>query len=79
MMEGFTALAFGFCAAIVNVHGQELIEIGDIISSECRTFAYVSEGSGELRNHDFTIEFFTEGAIVTVDGKRFVLPKTEGA
>ena len=78
-MDGFSVLTAGFCAALATVHGQQLVEIGDLIAGRCEGFAYVSEGSGELRNHDFTIEFFAEGAIVTVDGKRFVLPKTEGA
>ena len=79
VMDGFSVLTAGFCAALATIHGQQLVEIGDLVAGECVGFVYVSEGSGELRGHDFEIEFFEGGAVVKIDSKRFVLPKTEGA
>lgn len=77
-MDGFMALAFGFCAAVANVHGQYLIDLGNIVAGECKTFAWVGDSRGEsvrVQGHDISVSMFEDGAEVTLDGRRFVVPK----
>lgn len=81
-MDGFTALAFGFCAALANIHGEIMIDLGQVVAGACDTFAWVGDShgrTGSIRGHDFSVNMFEGGAEVTIDGKKFIVPKTEGA
>lgn len=81
-MDGFTALAFGFCAAIASIHGQPLVDLGQIVAGECQTFAWVGDSHGEsavIHGHDFEVSMFYGGAEVIIDGRKYIVPKTTGA
>ena len=81
-MDGFTALTFGLCAALVNIHGQDVVELGNVIVGECTTFAYIGDSHGQtavIQGHDIGISIEDELAVVFVDDRKFVLPKLSGA
>ena len=78
-MDGFTALAFGFCAAITMYHGTELIDFGDVVAGQCETFALIGDSHGQtarIKGHDIGVDIFDGGAEVVVDGLKFVVPRT---
>ena len=80
-MDGFTALVFGFCAAVANIHGEELLDLGNVVAGECKTFAWFGDSHGEtavIQGHDIGVSMFEAGAEVTIDGRKFVVPKTQG-
>lgn len=73
-MDGFTLLAFGFCAAIASIHGQDVLDLGKVVAGECRTFAWVGDSHGNsavIQGHDFSVSMFDGGAEVTIDGRKF--------
>ena len=82
MDGGFTLLAFGLCAAITEIHGTPVVELGGTIASKCETSVYVGDSHGEVANilgHDISVEILDDIAVVTVDGKKTVIQRTEGA
>ena len=81
-MDGFSLLGAGFCAALAMIHGQPILDLGNVVAGECKTFAWVGDSHGEtavIQGHDIGVEILDFGAEVTVDGKKFFVPKTEGA
>lgn len=80
-MDGFTLLAFGFCAGLASFHGQTVVDLGVVKSGECDTFVYLGDSDGEsaeIRGHDFAVSIFEGGAEVIMDGKKYVVPRTVG-
>lgn len=78
-MDGFTALAFGFCAGLTMFHGSELLDFGQVVAGQCETFALIGDSRGEtarIRGHDIATDFFEGGVVVSVDGLKFVVPRT---
>jgi hypothetical protein len=78
-MDGFTALAFGFCAAVTMYHGTELVDFGEVVAGQCETFALIGDSRGRtarIKGHDIGVDFFDSGAEVAVDGLKFIIPRT---
>jgi hypothetical protein len=82
MLDGFTALAFGFCAAVVLDDGQDVVALGYVASEHCVVRMYAGDSHGDtvnINDHDVGIEMIDGGAVVHIDDLEFVVPKTEKA
>ena len=82
MDGGFTLLAFGLCAAITEIHGSTVVELGGTIAGKCVTSVYVGDSHGETANilgREIGVEILDDIAVVTVDGKKSVIQRTGGA
>ncbi len=80
-MDGFTLLAFGFCAALTIDGNQDVVALGYVSSDTCIIRMEVGDSHGEtvtINGHEVGIEMIEGGAVVHVDELQFVIPKTEG-
>ena len=81
MPDGFLALAFGFCAALVLDGGQDVVALGYQSEGECVVHAYFGESYGDtvtINGHEIGVALIDGGAEVFIDDLRFVIPKTSG-
>ena len=81
-MDGFTLLPFAFCAMLVSHHGQDLLELGDVVVDKCETFALIGDSGDDfatIEGHAFAVFMFEGGAEVTIDGKKYIVSRTTGA
>lgn len=82
MIDGFVALAFGFCAAIEEDGGQEVVAFGYVSAEECHVRIYLGDSHGEtltINQHEIGVKILGEGAEIGIDDLRFVIPKTAKA
>ena len=81
MLDGFTALAFSFCAALTLDGGQDVVALGYVSQGECEVHMVVGDTQGEaavIDGHEISVKMLEHGAEISVDDLRFVLIKTEG-
>ena len=81
-MEVFTALSFGLCAAMFVADGDDYVKLGETIAGECEPFVYLQDTGGRsavIKDHDISVLIFDDGAEVTVDNRKFIVPKLKGA
>ncbi len=81
-MDGFTLLPFAFCAQMTIAMGQDLVELGQVIAGKCETDILIGDSDGEtapIKGHDIGVEMFDGGAEVSIDGRKFIIPKTTPA
>jgi hypothetical protein len=80
MLDGFTALAFGFCAALTLDGGQDIVAVGYVASGQCVVRMYAGDSHGDtvtINDHDIGIEMIEGGTVVHIDDLQFTIPKTE--
>jgi hypothetical protein len=80
-MPMFTALIAGICGYIIDLQGEPYVTIGHINGNECvspiMTIASgVTAKSVPGFRHVTRVEINDDEAIVTIDGKRFRIPRT---
>jgi hypothetical protein len=81
-MEGFTLLPFMFCAQMAVAMGQNLVEFGYVVTNECIVHLQLGDSHGEtapINGHDIGVSIFDEGAEVSIDGLKFIVPKLSRA
>jgi hypothetical protein len=81
MTSGFTALAFSFCAAIVQDGGADNVALGYVSNDKCEVMMIVGDSHGDtatINGHDIGVELLLDGAVVHIDDLQFVIQKTEG-
>lgn len=82
MIGGAVVLAFGFCAAMDLIGGQDVVALGYVSKGECIVHARFGDSHGDtvtINEHSIGIDMIEDGAVVHIDELRFVIPKTEGA
>ncbi len=79
----YTVLAFGLCAALVphsSVMGvPEMIGIGQVKGDKCDMFFVGTSTQGDtvsMQGHAVVISGWDNGMVVTIDGKRFFVPRS---
>jgi hypothetical protein len=78
-VDGFTLLPFAFCAQIVMLDGQDLVDLGKVVAGICNTDILIGDSHGEtapIKGHDIGVAIFESGAEVWIDGLRYIVPKT---
>jgi hypothetical protein len=81
-MEGFTLLPFAFCAQMAVAQGQNLVELGYVVTGECIVHLQIGDSHGEtawINGHDVGVSIFDQGAEVFIDGLKFIVPKLSRA
>lgn len=81
-MDGFTLLPFALCAQMALIHGQQLVALGSLIAGVCETDVYIGDSDGDIariHGHDIGVSMFDGGAEVSIDGRKYIVPKTSGA
>lgn len=79
MVDGYTALAFGLCAAI-NLHGaQDMVEFGYIAHNRCVVQLEVGDpiATTIIGGHDVAVIMLEDGAEIAIDNLRFTIQKTD--
>ena len=77
MIDGFTILAFGFCAAIADLPSDN-VRLGYVSDGKCIVQMEVGDTGPDhftIQQHDFKIELLDGGAEVSIDDLKFVLPR----
>jgi hypothetical protein len=84
-MAGFTVLAFGLCAALLQdtPFSAEVLGIGQLKQNgaQCDMFFRGNSTGGDpisLNGHAVAIQRWDHGMAVSVDGTRFFVPRTSG-
>jgi adenylosuccinate synthase len=81
MEAGFVALAFGFCASVIQDEGQNVVALGYVSETTCVVRMEVGDSHGDtvtINDHDIGVEMIDGGAVVHIDDLLFVIPKTVG-
>ena len=76
MLDGFTLLAYAFCAAVIPAGTRELVAVGYVSLDRC--FIQIETGENiakVIEGHDVSIEVLQDGAVIGIDTLRFFVSK----
>ena len=77
MIDGFTVLAFGFCAMVALLDNTPVALVGIIEAHTCAVrIAEKYHGSGRIDGHAVAVMVGARGAVVWIDRAAFAVPAT---